>query len=129
MGSDQTTGERPQRKSVSSKLKRLAEDRARAAGELEVHLIAHKAIERAYVKQQAKLQLAKDKLLPSEKQRALLVGQLASFDEKIKAIDPKVNPRSIDCSQRYVNLDPEILEATRSNDCLLIHVDTSHNGV
>lgn len=95
MGSDQPTG-RARSKPVPSKLKRLAEERARAAGELEVHLIAHKAVERSYLKLQAKFQIAQNRFAESEKQRALLEVQVASLDEQIKAVAPGVNPICID---------------------------------
>lgn len=91
MGSAQPI-ERPRSKPVASKLKRLAEVRARAADELEVHLIAHKAVERSYLKLQAKLRQAQDRFTESEKQRDLLINQVTSLDKRIKAVDPDVNP-------------------------------------
>lgn len=95
MSSEKTESKSPKHRRIPSKLKRLAEIRARAAGEIEIHLDAHRDVVSAYERLKQKLSLVEAKLEASEKYRLELAEKLAAIDADIRKIAPGLKPSSI----------------------------------
>jgi len=93
--SDDASKGNTKKRQIPTKLKQLAEIRARAAGELEVCLIAHKAVASSLKRQQARLKLTEEEFNESEKQRTLLTDRISVIDTQIKEFAPNVNPENI----------------------------------
>lgn len=96
MASDKPESRSPKHRRVSSKLKQLAEVRARAAGEIEIHLIGHRDVVRIYERQKQMLSLAEQNFKISEKFRIQLVDKLAAIDADILKVAPGFKPDAIE---------------------------------
>jgi len=125
--------ERPKVAKVPTKLKRLAEERARVAGELEVSLKAVNMAEATCLRLQAEVRVADETFQIIHRQYQGIAQRLAALDEHINQVAPSVRPESIapiraikGKFKTYGNLRTYLLE--KLTECSPNYISTSELG-
>jgi len=118
---------------VPTKLKRLAEERARVAGELEVSLTAVKMAEATCLKLQAEVRVADETFQIIRRQHQGIAQRLAALDEQLNQVAPSVRPELIapiraikGKFKAYRNLRSYLLE--KLTECSPHYISTSELG-